>query len=97
MSCLITTPNPMTEVTSPARLAQSLLAIFSGSLAVIVENGRTTFTVFPPLRDLFRSLRDSLRDSSLSAGRDLRAKAMSLSAIRNLPTARRVVQLLAFA
>jgi hypothetical protein len=77
MSCLITTQNPMTDVTNPARLTQSPTFSFIGSSVVIIEKGRATFTLFLPLCDLFLSL----RDAALGAGRDLRARVVPLSAI----------------
>jgi hypothetical protein len=69
MSCLITTLNPMMDVTNRARLTQSPAFIFIGCSPVIIEKGRATFTLFLPLRDLFLSL----RDTNLPGGRDHRA------------------------
>jgi hypothetical protein len=46
MSCLIATLNPMTEITSPARLIQSPTLIVTGSSALIIERGRATLTLF---------------------------------------------------
>ena len=43
MSCQITTPNPMIEITNPDKLNQSPTFIFIGSSAVIFEKGRATF------------------------------------------------------
>jgi hypothetical protein len=80
MSCLITTLNPMTDVTNPARLTQSLICIFIGSSAVIFEKGRATFTLFP-ICDLFLPL----CDTTLCAGRGLRAGVVPLSAIPQPP------------
>jgi hypothetical protein len=77
MSCLITTQNPMTKVTNPARLTQSPTFSFAGSSVVIIEKGRATFTLFLPLCDLFLSL----RDGTPCAGRDLRARVVPLSTI----------------
>jgi len=73
MSCLIATLNPMTEITNPARLIKSPTLIFIGSSALIIEKGRATFTLFPC-------------DTTLRAGRDLRARAVPLpSAISQPP------------
>jgi hypothetical protein len=72
----MTTPNPMIEMTSPAKPDQSPTFSLVGSSVVIIEKGRATFTLFLPLRDLFFSL----RDTTLGAGRDLRARVL-LSAI----------------
>ena len=63
MSCQITTLNPMTEVTNPARLIQSPTFIVIGSSAVIFEKGRATFTLF-------------LGDTTFGAERDLGARAL---------------------
>lgn len=72
MSCLITTLNPMTEITNPARLIQSPTLIFIGSSALIIEKGRATFTLF-------------LGDTTLGAERDLRASAVPLSSAISQP------------
>jgi hypothetical protein len=66
LSCLITTLNPMTEITNPARLIQSPTLIFISSSAVIFEKGKATVT-------LFRC------DTTLGAEGDLRAKSVPLS------------------
>jgi hypothetical protein len=81
LSCLITALNPMTDVTNPANLTQSPAVIFIGSLTVMIEKGRATFTLLLPLCDLLVSL----RGTNLPAGRDLRVRAMRLSDIHNLP------------
>jgi hypothetical protein len=46
MSCQITTLNPATETTNPAKLIQSPTFIFTGSSAVILPKGRATLTLF---------------------------------------------------
>jgi hypothetical protein len=56
---------PMTEITSPARLTQSPTVIFIGSWIVNLEKGRATFTLF-------------LGDTTLGAEPDLAARAVSL-------------------
>jgi hypothetical protein len=73
MSCLNTRLNPMTDIANPAKPAQSPTFSFVGFSVVIIEKGRATFTLFLPLRDLFLSL----RDTTLCAGRDLRARVLS--------------------
>ena len=72
MSCLIATLNPMTEATNPARLIQSPALIFIGSLALIIEKGRATFTLF-------------LGDTTLGTERDLRTIAVPLSSAISQP------------
>ena len=72
MSCRIATLNPMTEITSPARLIQSPAFIFIGSSAVIFEKGRATFTLF-------------LGATTLGAERDLGARAVPLSSAISQP------------
>ena len=84
MSCLITTLNPMTEITNPARLIQSPTLIFIGSSALIIERGRATFTLF-------------LCDTTLCAGRDpgvifVPGRCPCRRPSHNLPSARRTVQ-----
>jgi hypothetical protein len=54
----MTTLNPATEMTSPARPIQSPTAIFIGSWTVNLEKGRATLTLF-------------LGDTTLGAERDL--------------------------
>lgn len=72
-SSLITTLNPTAETTNPVRLIQSLALIVTGSSARIIEKGRATFTLLPC-------------DTSVCAGRDLRARAVPLpSAIPGPP------------
>jgi hypothetical protein len=44
--CQITALNPVTEITSPARLIQSPTVIFVGSSTENLENGRATLTLF---------------------------------------------------
>ena len=66
LSCQITTLNPMTEITSPAKLTQSPTFIFIGSSAVIFEKGKATFTWF-------------LGATTLGAERDLDVRAAPLS------------------
>jgi hypothetical protein len=65
MDCQMTTPNPMTEITSPARLTQSPAVIFICSWTVNLEKGKATFTLF-------------LGDTTLGAERDLAARGMSM-------------------
>jgi hypothetical protein len=61
MCCQMTTLNPMTETTSPARLIQSPTVIFTGSSTVNLEKGRATFVLF-------------LGDTTCGAERDLGAR-----------------------
>jgi hypothetical protein len=68
MSWLITTVNPMTETTSPARLIQSPAFIFTGASTLIIDRGRAMFTLF-------------LGDTTLGAECDRRASAEPLSGI----------------
>jgi hypothetical protein len=74
MSCEITTLNPATETTNPARLIQSLTSIFTGSLVVILPKGSATFTLV-------------LGATTFGAERDLGAGAVPLPrAISQPPT-----------
>jgi hypothetical protein len=68
ISSLIATLNPMTEITSPARLIQSPALIVIGSSALIIDKGRAMFTLF-------------LGDTTLGAECDRRASAVPLSSI----------------
>jgi hypothetical protein len=73
MSSLITTLNPITETTSPARLIQSPVLMVIGSSALIIDRGRAMLTLF-------------LGDTTLGAGPDRRASAVPLpSAIAQPP------------
>jgi hypothetical protein len=65
MCCQITTLNPITEITNPARPVQSPTFIFTGSSAVILPKGRATLTLF-------------LGATTLGAERDLDARAARL-------------------
>ena len=71
-SCQITTLNPATETTSPARLIQSLTSIFTGSSAVILPKGRATFVLFAGA-------------TTLGAERDLGAGAVLLPRVISQP------------
>jgi len=69
----MTTLNPATEMTSPARPIQSPTVIFIGSWTVNLEKGRATLTLF-------------LGDTTLGAERDLVAREVPLlSAISQPP------------
>jgi hypothetical protein len=81
----MTTLNPMTETTSPARLIQSLTVIAGSSIVSREKDkGRATLVLF-------------LGDTTCGAERDLGARAVFLRlAISNLPSARQATFLYAF-
>jgi hypothetical protein len=65
MSCQMTTLNPITETTSPARLIQSPTVISTRSSTENLENGSATFVLF-------------LGDTTWGAERDLGARSVLL-------------------